>query len=177
MGPLSGAAERQRQLVLLRHAKADRPDGLADTDRPLTDRGHADTAAAGVWLLNQGYVPDLVLCSPSRRTRQTWHSVAVALSAGAGVGAPLVRYERAIYDGDAAELQKLVQSIDPEFRTVLLIGHNPTLSQLSALLDPEGGFDSDGLRTCGIAVHQVDTDWPHATYAKLVTSHTARADA
>jgi phosphohistidine phosphatase len=175
MASPSSAADAQRQLVLLRHAKADRPDGLADADRPLTDRGHADTAAAGVWLLKQGYPPDLVLCSPSRRTRQTWHSVAVALSAGAG--APLVRYERAIYDGDVGELYKLVRSIDPEFRTVLMIGHNPTLSQLSALLDPNGGFDSDGLRTCGIAVHRVNGDWAGLTYAEMHTAHTARAAA
>jgi phosphohistidine phosphatase len=174
MAPLSSAEAVQRQLVLLRHAKADRPDGLADTDRPLTERGHADTAAAGAWILNQGYAPDLVLCSPSRRTRQTWHAVAVALSAGAG--APLVRYERAIYDGDASELLKLVQSIDPEFRSVLVIGHNPTLSQLSALIDPDGGFDSDGLRTCGIAVHALDGEWSALGHAKLVASHTARAD-
>jgi phosphohistidine phosphatase len=82
-----------RTLVLLRHAKADRPNGVPDVDRPLTERGHADSALAGAWLVKHGYVPDLVLASPSRRTRQTWHSVAVAL---ANAGSPTVRYERDI---------------------------------------------------------------------------------
>ncbi len=171
MAPLSGAATRPRTVVLLRHAKADRPVGLPDTDRPLTDRGHADAAAAGAWLVNQGYVPDLVLCSPARRTRQTWHSVAVAL---AGAGSPVVRYERPLYEGSPDDLLKVLQSAEPEYRTVLLIGHNPTISQLSEQLDAHGG-DSDGLRTCGIAVHQTATDWPGTDTATLLTTHTARA--
>ncbi|GAA1394907.1 histidine phosphatase family protein [Catellatospora coxensis] len=173
MAPLSGAGTRPRTLVLLRHAKADRPAGLADTDRPLTDRGHADAAAAGAWMVNHGYVPDLVLCSPARRTRQTWHSVAVAL---AGAGSPVVRYERRLYEGSPDELLALIREVEPEFRTVLVIGHNPTISQLSAQLDAGGGeVDSDGLRTCGIAVHQPETDWPDTDTAKLVAAHTARA--
>jgi phosphohistidine phosphatase len=173
MAPLTGAAARSRTLVLLRHAKADRPVGLSDTDRPLTDRGHADAAAAGAWLVNHGYVPDLVLCSPARRTRQTWHSVAVALAAA---GSPVVRYERSLYEGSPADLVKLVQSVEPEFRTVLVIGHNPTISQLSEQFDSGGGeVDSDGLRTCGLAVHQPETQWSDTETAKLVAAHTARA--
>lgn len=173
MAPLSGAEMRPRTLVLLRHAKADRPVGLPDTDRPLTDRGHADAAAAGAWLVNQGYVPDLVLCSPSRRTRQTWHSVAVAL---AGAGSPVVHYERPLYEGSPAELLQVIQEAPPEHRTVLLIGHNPAISQLTEQLSAgSGGVDSDGLRTCGIAVHQTDTDWTDIETAKLITTHTARA--
>src|SRR5262245_36911337 len=116
-----------RTLVLLRHAKADRPSGVADVDRPLTERGHADAAAAGAWLAKQHYVPDLVLCSPSRRTRQTWHSVAVAL---AKAGSPTVRYERAIYDGTAHDMMALMQSVDNSHHVVMLVGHNPTISQL-----------------------------------------------
>jgi phosphohistidine phosphatase len=172
MAPLTGAAEQPRNLVLLRHAKADRPVGLSDTDRPLTDRGHADAAAAGAWLVNHGHVPDLVICSPARRTRQTWHSIAVAL---AGAGSPMVHYERALYDGSPADLLELAQSAEPEYRTVLIIGHNPTISQLSELLDASSEADSDGLRTCGIAVHQVEGEWSTLEKAPIVAAHTARA--
>ena len=161
-------------LVLLRHAKADRPNGVADIDRPLTERGHADSAAAGAWLLKNGYVPGLVLCSPAKRTRQTWHSVAVAVASS---GAPHVRYERAIYDGNAEELLKLVQSITEDVETVVLIGHNPSISYLSELLDAESEADSDGLRTGGLVVHQTDSPWSSFTHAPRVATHTARAAA
>jgi len=162
-----------RTLVLLRHAKADRPNGVADVDRPLTDRGHADSAAAGAWLAKQGYAPDLVLCSPSKRTRQTWHSVAVALARAA---APSVRYERELYDGGADDLLKVIQTADPAARVVMVIGHNPSISLLSELLDPDSDLDSDGLRTCGIAIHEVTAQWSDVKSAKLIAIHTARAD-
>ncbi|HZM80790.1 MAG TPA: histidine phosphatase family protein [Candidatus Limnocylindrales bacterium] len=162
-----------RTLVLLRHAKADRPNGVADVDRPLTDRGHADSAAAGAWLAKQGYAPDLVLCSPSKRTRQTWHSVAVALARAAS---PTVRYERELYDGGAEDLLKVIQTADPAARVVMVIGHNPSVSVLSELLDPDSELDSDGLRTCGIAIHGVSVVWSDLKTADLTAVHTARAD-
>lgn len=162
-----------RTLVLLRHAKADRPNGVPDVDRPLTERGHADSAAAGVWLLKHGHVPEVVLCSPSKRTRQTWHSVSVAL---AKTEAPHLHFEREIYDGGTSDLLNAVRSADAEARVVMLIGHNPTISQLSEMLDPLGNTDSDGLRTCGIAVHQTSDEWKDLQAAKLVATHTPRAD-
>jgi phosphohistidine phosphatase len=162
-----------RTLVLLRHAKADRPNGVADVDRPLTERGHADAAAAGAWLVKQGYVPDLVLCSPSRRTRQTWHSVAVAL---AKAGSPTVRYERDIYDGTAQDMLALVQSVDDAHHVVMLVGHNPTISQVSEMLDPAGEADSDGLRTAGVAVHAGDGEWAKIEVMPRVAVFTGRAE-
>jgi phosphohistidine phosphatase len=161
-----------RTLVLLRHAKADRPDGLPDQDRPLTDRGHADAAAAGAWLLASGHIPDLVLCSPARRTRQTWHSVAIALG---GAGSPSVRYERDLYDGDADDALHLIAAAAKEALSILVIGHNPTISQLSVLLDADGQADSDGLRTSGIAVHELPEEWRAGVTAPLTSTYTARA--
>jgi len=164
----------RRTLVILRHAKADRPAGMADIDRPLTARGHADAAAAGAWLASRGYAPDLVLCSPAKRTRQTWHGVAVAL---AGCKAPEVHYETGLYDDGIHEALELLRAVPDEVGTVLLIGHNPTMSVLSALLDRAADRDSDGLRTSGLAVHELDGDWsgyaPGA--ALLVATETARA--
>jgi phosphohistidine phosphatase len=162
-----------RTLVLLRHAKAARPNGVADIDRPLTERGHADAAAAGAWLVKHGYVPDLVLCSPSRRTRQTWHSVAVAL---AKAGSPTVHYERVIYDGAAHDMLALIQSIDDAYRVVMLVGHNPSVSQLSELLDPASDADSDGLRTAGIAVHRAEGEWAKIETTPRTAVYTARGE-
>lgn len=162
-----------RTLAILRHAKADNPPGVLDVDRPLTPRGHADATAAGAWLTNRGILPELVICSPSRRTRETWHGVALGLGA-----APVVMYERSVYAGEVDDLMALVNEVDPEVSTVVLIGHNPGVSQLSARLDPSGA-DADGLRTCGLAVHRSETPWSAWADgdAPLATSHTARAEA
>src|SRR5690348_3489430 len=160
-------------LVILRHAKAERPTGGADHERPLTERGHADASLAGTWLSAHGYRPDLVVCSPARRTRQTWHGVAMALEQDT---APLVRYEPVVYEGDANEILAVLRSVDPAMHTVLLVGHNPTVSTISALLGGDS-VDSDGLRTTGLAVHEVPT-WADLRRgaAPLVASHTARSD-
>jgi phosphohistidine phosphatase len=187
---MSGSAD-QRTLIIVRHAKAERPGDVADLDRPLTERGHADSSAAGAWLTARGYRPDLVICSPAKRTRQTWHGIAVALSkqpaepggtdAPAGgapqrPAGPLVRYEPALYDSRAEEILRVVRALEPGFHTALLIGHNPTMSNLSAMLDPGAGRDSDGLRTGGIAVHRLDGTWDTCGpgRAHLVAGHTAR---
>ncbi len=166
-----------RTLVLLRHAKAEAAPGKPDVDRRLSSRGHADAAAAGAWLGAQGHRPELVICSPARRTRQTWHAVAVALSETApDAPAPAVQYEADLYHGTAADLLTVVQTVPDAVSSVLLIGHNPTISQLSVLLDPDAGADSDGLRTSGIAVHRVPGAWAECggRPAPLAASHTAR---
>lgn len=167
----------ERTLVLLRHAKAEAAIGTSDIDRPLSSRGHADAGAAGAWLGAHGYRADLVICSPARRTRQTWHAVSVALSDTASDGkAPIVRYERAAYVGGAADLLRLVREVPDDAGMVLLIAHNPTISQLSVMLDPDVMVDSDGLRTCGIAVHRLSGGWAGCgpRQAPLTSSHTAR---
>ena len=69
------------QLVLMRHSRATHKTGFEDVGRPLTGRGRRDAAAAGAWLRGQRLVPDLVLCSPALRTRQTWDELSGPLSA------------------------------------------------------------------------------------------------
>jgi phosphohistidine phosphatase len=162
-----------RTLVLLRHAKATHPEGVADPQRSLTPRGHADAAAAGAWLADQRLVPDVVLCSPARRTRETWHGVALALG-GDATGITVV-YDPAVYDSPGGQgLLDLVAATGADVGTVLVVGHNPTISALSELLDP--GVD-ESLRTCGIAVHRVPGEWRELApgAARVETVHTARA--
>jgi phosphohistidine phosphatase len=60
-----------RRLVIMRHAKADWPGGVADHERPLEERGHREAPLAGRWLLKHKIVPDFILCSSALRTRQT----------------------------------------------------------------------------------------------------------
>jgi phosphohistidine phosphatase len=163
----------RRTLVILRHGKAERPTDVPDHERPLTDRGHADAAAAGAWLAARGYRPDLVICSPARRTRQTWHAVRLALAGGAE---PAVRYEPAVYERSAVHLLTMLAETDPDHSTVLLVGHNPTVSLLSIVLDRSAQRDSDGLRTSGLAVHARDGSWKElADGAPMIAAHTARA--
>ncbi len=83
-----GVVAGAHRLAVLRHAKATHELGHRDIKRPLTQRGQRDAAAAGRFLRSEGIVPDLVVCSNSSRTSETWdYLVADAWAAGtAGTG-------------------------------------------------------------------------------------------
>jgi phosphohistidine phosphatase len=147
---------------------------VADHDRPLTARGHADASAAGAWLHARNLRPARVLCSTSRRTRETWHSVRVAL--GDTGAAPELVLAPELYSAGAAAMLELIRATGPEVGVLMVVGHNPTVSMVSVLLD-SGTEVEDGLRTAGIALHVVDGEWTDfgPDRAPLVAAHTARA--
>ena len=166
-----------RTLVLLRHAKAETPGDHPDAERRLTKRGQADSAAAGAWMAAQGLRPDLVLCSPAARTRQTWHAIAMAMAeADSEASSPEVRYEPGLYTGGRTEVVDLLRDVPDGTGTVLVVGHNPTMSEVSTLLRPDGDGTVVELKTCGLAVHRADRPWSETEPGgmELVTVHTAR---
>jgi phosphohistidine phosphatase len=167
-----------RTLVLLRHAKAQTPGEVPDVDRPLTERGRADAGSAGAWLAAESLCPGLVICSPAVRARQTWQGVAIAMATAEPNGrAPEVHYERQLYDGGRTELVDLVRAVSDDISTVLVIGHNPTVSDVSLLLRPDHGGAAGGLRTAGLAVHGIAGSWSSCEpgASPLLREHTARA--
>jgi phosphohistidine phosphatase len=163
-GTLDGMTERT--LILLRHAKSVDPDPYpTDLERPLSPRGRRDAVAAGAWLREQGFEPDLVLCSTAVRTRETLEGLALP--------AVVVVFEHRLYLGPAHDTLDLLRDGAPDVSTLLVIGHNPTLSMLSDLLDPDA-LPDEGLATSGIAVHTVTGAWRDLETAALKTHHTAR---
>lgn len=123
-----------RRLVLLRHAKAEHPD-VPDIQRPLSLVGRKQSAKVGRALAADDLVPDLVLCSSSVRTRQTWDLVRSSLGAE-----PDVRFLDDLYYAGSSALVELVRSVPADVRTVLVVGHEPTMSQAAVLL---AGAESD----------------------------------
>jgi phosphohistidine phosphatase len=134
-------AETTRTLLLLRHAKASQPVGVDDVERPLSERGHRDARAVGEQLLTWGTEPDLVLCSPAVRTRQTWDAVTAA-----GVRAGRVNYPDRLYDAFWSELVELVRATPDHEATVLVVGHGPAIPEAAQLLaeDDAGASTQDG---------------------------------
>lgn len=112
-----------KRLFLLRHAKAspDRP-GLEDLDRPLIQRGKADAVRIGCFLREEVYVPELILCSTSQRTRQTLELVLPELQV-----APAIRHLDALYLAKASAILALVRKTADALGSVMVVGHNPGL--------------------------------------------------
>ena len=149
-----------RRLILLRHAKSLWPEGLPDAERPLAERGIADATVAGPVIAEIVPRPDVVLCSPAVRTRQTWRLVAPAFTEP-----PSVRFEPVIYGATVPELLDLVRAVPAETATVLVLGHEPTMSTTAELIAGPGSDALDLARlrnkypTSGTAVFAVPAPW------------------
>jgi phosphohistidine phosphatase len=142
--------------MLLRHAKSAWPD-VPDRDRPLAKRGRRDAPVIGRWLRDHGYLPDVVVCSAARRTRQTWELVAPELG-----GSRSVTFESRAYAASALTLLYLVRELPGRYRAAMLIGHNPGMAELAAsLAEPPGGNGAPiRFPTAAVAVLEFPGDWP-----------------
>ena len=147
-----------RRLVLLRHAKSDWPD-VADHERPLAKRGRRDAPRVGRWLGASGYVPDAVVCSTARRARETWDLAAGGLAEAAGGAAPLVRYEPRVYDATVLGLLMLVREFPDDWRTALIVGHNPGLAELTVGLAAPPPEPPAKFPTAAVAVLGLPVEW------------------
>ncbi|GAA2728070.1 SixA phosphatase family protein [Cellulomonas aerilata] len=132
---MSLTSDRTRRLVLLRHAKAEPPgESTGDEVRPLALAGRRQANRVGAVLAAGGLVPELALVSPSVRTRQTWE-----LLRGAFGGAePEVLHDDVVYSGGVGELVATLREVDERVRTVLVVGHEPTMSSTAAALAGPG---------------------------------------
>ncbi len=156
------------QLLLLRHAKSVRDEpGLPDRDRPLAPRGRRDATALRGALRALGLVPDLVLLSPSLRTRQTL----AALEPWDDT--PLVEALDPLYLADPADIQAALAEVAETVRSVLLVGHNPGLHAFARRL--AGATDSDAARrlaerypTGALAEFVIPGPWRQPGGARLI---------
>ena len=134
------------ELILLRHAHAEAAAvGHADLDRPLSAVGQAEAEAAGRWLRDNHLLPDRVICSPARRTRETLEAVL------AQTGYVEQRLEEQIYEAMPGTLINLIDQ-HSEVERLMLVGHNPGLEQLVALLHSGSTSEYRGMPPAGIAV-------------------------
>ena len=141
-----------RELILLRHAHAEAAaPGQADLDRPLSAEGLAEAESAGRWLKDNGWVPDCVLCSPSRRTRETLEAVL------GEVGYIDQRIEPSIYEATPGGLIALADA-HRDVGRLMLVGHNPGLERLAALLHSGQSGDYRGMPPGGVAVLTMPAD-------------------
>lgn len=164
---------RMRTLVLMRHAKSAYPDGVADHDRPLAARGEREAALAGEWLRANAPAIDGVLCSSAVRTRQTLARTMVDASAS---------YLDALYGAAPGMMISQINGADDGIATLLVVGHEPTVSQVAlGLAGPASDRHAtariaEKFPTSGIAVLRVPGGWADLELggAELVTFHVPR---
>lgn len=158
--------------MLVRHSKASH-DALTDLERPLTSRGRdmADALARDLQLVVGD--ADLLLVSPAARARQSAQPVQRRLRPAD------TRVEPAIYHEGPYGILSLVTTLDDEVRTVVVVGHEPTVSVLAHMLhdtdDALGSQVSFGVPTGTALILEVPTSWtglgPHGAHlARVLTA-------
>lgn len=153
------------RLYLLRHAKAGWAlPGMRDFDRPLDGTGVDDAEAIGIAMRGHDYVPAITLCSNATRARQTLEGVAGHADTGRVV------FLDTLYSEDAAGYLQIVQQ-NGRHASVLVIGHNPMMEDLTMALAGSGDADALatlglGFPTSGLAVIRFDGALTHAAPGK-----------
>jgi phosphohistidine phosphatase len=121
-----------KTLLILRHAKSSWDDpALDDHERPLNARGEKDAPRMGRRARDERLAPELILSSDARRAHQTAAAMADA------TGGPMLLDPR-LYHASAAEILTVLRSVvQDSVATVMIVGHNPGLEELIALVTGE----------------------------------------
>ncbi|CQD13081.1 phosphoglycerate mutase family protein [Mycobacterium europaeum] len=147
--------EDPRTLLLMRHAKSDYPPGVADHDRPLAPRGVKQAGLAGDWLRANAPAIDAVLCSTATRARQTL--------ANTRIEAP-VWYSERLYGATPGTMIEEINAVGDDVKTLLAVGHEPTMSGLALGLAGTG--------TDAAAAERISAKFPTSAIAVLTVPFT-----
>lgn len=141
-----------KKLYLVRHAKSSwKEEGIQDMDRPLKGRGITDAYNTAEWLYQQGEVPDHMVSSPATRALHT------ALIFARNLEHPFssIEIRPEIYHASTKDLLNLVYTFDDAYDSVMLFGHNPTITDfVNKCIDHR----IDNVPTTGVACLKFDAD-------------------
>lgn len=146
-----------KTLFLARHAQAaERLPGEGDSDRQLNSKGLQNSTRMGMNFKNKNIQFDIIISSPAVRAQTTAMLIAEQLK----YDTSKVHLNPEIYDASVRTLLQVVNQLKDEWKTVLLIGHNPTISYLAEYLTK---WEIGDLTTCGV----VQIEFPVASWSML----------
>ncbi|NNC64610.1 MAG: histidine phosphatase family protein [Gammaproteobacteria bacterium] len=142
-----------KRLTLVRHAKSSWANpGTPDRDRQLAARGERDSRKMGRRLVARKARPSLILSSPAVRAHETAKAIAAALK----YPSEFLQLESEIYLATSEEITDLVRLQRDDFSDLMIVGHNPGLTDLVNELLPE--FQLENLPTGGVVAIDLDAE-------------------
>ena len=141
-----------KTLTIVRHAKSswDEP-GLSDRERPLNKRGKRDAPVMGKRIADAGIRPSLILSSPANRAWTTAQVIAKQLT----YPSEFLQREQDLYLASLDDLLDVVVAQDEGFNSLMIVGHNPGLTDFVNYLSP--GL-TNNLPTAGVVSVTIDQD-------------------
>ena len=162
-----------KTLFLLRHAKSswDEP-GLVDHDRPLSKRGIKAAPLMARAMVQRNWLPDFALVSSAMRTQQTWQLAREEFPARIEA-----HVENSIYEAPAEAIANAIRKIPERVSSLIVIGHNPGLEDISTYLASPGS-DEDALfnlrqkfPTAALARFSYDSEWKSLSQQSAGLTH------
>lgn len=137
----------------MRHGQAG-AGGAGDFHRPLTPRGAADVKMMGVKAAEAGFLPSLIITSAAERARQT----AELFKTAAGAAADIL-YQDDLYLCSVDPIWRhIARALQGGFDSVLLVGHNPGISQAAATLGIQSS--EQDMNTADVLIFE--GEWHHS---------------
>ncbi|MCU0520371.1 MAG: histidine phosphatase family protein [Anaerolineae bacterium] len=133
-----------KTLLIVRHAKSSwKQDNIPDHDRPLKGRGKRDARELGKHIILQDLVPQHIISSTAKRTRNTAKLVAEACHYQGEI-----LFDRDLYEAGPTGYLGALQRVDDRYQRVMVIGHNPGLEVLLEVLTGEARWLTTAAMAC-----------------------------
>lgn len=141
-----------KTLTLLRHGKSSwKTEGRPDHERPLSRRGEENAPMMAGRITDAGIRPSLIMSSSAVRAWATAKLVARAIS----YPVEFLHRDDRLYLADLEKLLDVMAEQDPGFNSIVVIGHNPGLTELANYLLPDA---TSNIPTCGLVSLAIETD-------------------
>ena len=139
-----------KNLYLLRHAKSSWDDfALKDFDRPLSTRGIQDADLMGNFFKSKRKGLDLVVSSPSKRTKETLDHFFNKTTQN-------IIFDETIYHSSEQNIYSVLKHIEEDIKSLMIVGHNPSMHEFS---ESFSGQFIEKFSTCGLASFEFDDEW------------------
>lgn len=142
-----------KELFIVRHAKSDWSGEIVkDIDRPLNERGYSDAYLMAEKFKKDFYFPNVVISSPATRAINT--AFIFCRMFEKKENQVLVKVE--LYESTADEYLNIINGVTDDIKSIILFGHNPSITNLVNRLNKDVFFDN--VPTCGIIHLCFETD-------------------
>ena len=153
---MENGTNNMKKLILLRHAKSSWKDAsLDDFDRPLNRRGKKDAPIMAHKLAMRKIKIDLTISSPANRTNETAKIFANIL----GCESEIIFNDK-LYEASYKEILKVINLIDDKYQNVLLVCHNPGITNLVNYISD---YFIENISTSGIVGLSTNSSWENIT--------------
>ena len=152
-----------RRLIFMRHAEAQMPQyGKTDKDRAITMEGMHQLDVLRLKLQGKLAGVDYVVCSNARRTRQTLEGIKPLLPANIEIV-----FDDGLYKGEQKTIWDMIGAVDSKYKGIIVIAHNPGLSQAVQWIADVNGRSVRQLPTSGVAICSTKSTWNDLSAPKL----------